>query len=101
MQQKEGSFRAAHAGTEADTRFVFCACAISAILNDWSGVNIDLTVSFIRACITYEGGIALLPGSEAHGGSTYCGLAALSLMGRLSSLTPSETKRLEYWCLQR
>jgi len=45
-------------------RFLFCACAISTALDDWSGIDRDKAVAFIRSCITYEGGIALLPGGE-------------------------------------
>jgi geranylgeranyl transferase type-1 subunit beta len=33
---------------ERDVRFVYCACAISYILNDWSGINIENTVNHIR-----------------------------------------------------
>ncbi len=43
----------------------------------------DLIVSvgsFISACQSYEGGIGGEPGIEAHGGYTYCGLAALCLL---------------------
>lgn len=33
---------------ERDVRFVYCACSISYILNDWSGLNIENTVKHIR-----------------------------------------------------
>ena len=33
-------------------------------------------------CQTYEGGFGGAPGMEAHGGYTFCGLAALVLLGR-------------------
>jgi hypothetical protein len=33
---------------ERDVRFIYCACSISYILNDWSGINIDRTVEHIR-----------------------------------------------------
>ena len=29
-------------------RFVYCACCISYVLNDWSGVNVEKTVEFIK-----------------------------------------------------
>ncbi len=35
---------------------------------------------------TYEGGIGGEPGNEAHGGYTYCGLAALMLVGKADVL---------------
>jgi len=37
----------------------------------------------IIASQTHEGGIANVIGGEAHGGFTFCGIAALALMGRL------------------
>lgn len=41
----------------------------------------------ISGCMqTYEGGIGGEPGNEAHGGYTYCGLAALMLVGRADVL---------------
>lgn len=33
-------------------------------------------------CQTYEGGFGGVPGMEAHGGYSFCGLAALMLMGK-------------------
>lgn len=32
---------------EADMRFLYCACAISYILDDWSGVDVDRAVNYI------------------------------------------------------
>jgi protein farnesyltransferase subunit beta len=40
-------------------------------------------VNFVVSCQTYEGGMGGEPFSEAHGGYTFCGLAALNLMGAL------------------
>lgn len=102
LQQPDGSFRATYDGGECDMRFLYCACAISAMLGDWSGVNVDLAASFVRSCVTYEGGIALVPGSEAHGGSCYTGLASLALMGKLDETLRVEGKdALASWCYSR
>jgi len=35
-------------GSENDMRFIFCASCISYILNDWSGMDVELTVDYIR-----------------------------------------------------
>jgi geranylgeranyl transferase type-1 subunit beta len=35
---------------------------------------------------SYDYGIGQGPGQESHGGSTYCAVAALHLMGRLDDL---------------
>lgn len=44
------------------------------------------TAEWIGRCQTYEGGLGGEPGLEAHGGYTFCGAAALSLLGRLDAL---------------
>jgi len=36
----------------------------------------------MRSCQTYEGGFAGCPGMEAHGGYSFCGLAALVMLGK-------------------
>jgi len=48
---------------------------------------------------TYEYAMAQGPGQEAHGGSTYCSIAALLLMGFLDHL-PHQDK-LVRWLLER
>lgn len=101
LQENSGSFRATYLPSECDTRFLFCACAISAMLNDWSAVDKDKAVQYVLDCITYEGGIALLEGSEAHGGSCYCAVAALALMDRLGSLSKDQRAALVKWCEMR
>lgn len=47
---------------------------------------------------TYEGGLGGEPGNEAHGGYTYCGLAAMALAGQLDAL---DLPRLTRWAVQR
>ena len=63
LQQANGSFAATMDANEADMRFLYCACAISAMLGDWSGIDIPKALSFISRCCTYEGGFGLIPGS--------------------------------------
>ncbi|KAF4524456.1 hypothetical protein B566_EDAN011879 [Ephemera danica] len=54
------------------------------------------------AANSYEGAIAQGPGLEAHGGTTYCAVAALSLMGRLHScLSKEQISHLQHWCISR
>ena len=64
LQEPNGSFRASIDGSESDMRFLYCACAISCILNDWSSVDIPRAVDYILSCITYEGAIGLNPGQQ-------------------------------------
>jgi geranylgeranyl transferase type-1 subunit beta len=48
-------------------RFVFCACAVSEILNDWTGFDIDKAVEFIRKSQNYDGGFGFAPSLESYG----------------------------------
>ena len=41
------------------------------------------------------------PNLEAHGGSTYCAVAALTLLGRLDALGASRMRKLTSWCVKR
>lgn len=81
LQQDDGSFMPIHIGAEADLRFVYCAAAISYMLDDWSGVDREKAKEYILNCQSYDGGFGLCPGLESHGGATYCAIASLRLMG--------------------
>lgn len=99
LQLPTGAFLATRLSTENDLRFVYCACVVAFILNDWSGINQDLCTNFILQCRTYEYAFGQTPGAEAHGGSTFCAIAALALMNRLENL--DHQNELIRWCLQR
>ncbi|KAL2916148.1 geranylgeranyl transferase type-1 subunit beta [Polyrhizophydium stewartii] len=86
---------------ERDMRFVFCACAISFILADWRGVDIPRAFDFIRKSKTYDHGFAQTPGQESHGGSTFCALASLYLMGELRDGATVDFKRTRAWLINR
>lgn len=47
---------------------------------------------------THEGGMSNVPGGEAHGGYTFCGVAALAVLGRLHEL---DVSRLIFWLSRR
>jgi geranylgeranyl transferase type-1 subunit beta len=98
LQRDDGSFQCIAVGSEFDMRFLYCACVISHLLGDWSVVNKDKAVDFIQSCVAYDGGISLIPGQEGHGGSTFCGVAALQLMDRLDVL---DAPRVIHWCVHR
>ncbi|XP_077216062.1 prenyltransferase family protein isoform X2 [Tasmannia lanceolata] len=108
LQQPDGCFMPIHTGAEKDLRFVYCAAAICSMLNDWSGMDKGKAMAYIIQCQSYDGGFGLVPGSESHGGATYCAVAALRLMGfiedDLSKCTSSsiiDVPSLLEWCLQR
>lgn len=101
LQLPDGSFTATFDGSENDVRFLYSACCICYILNDWSAIDIDLATTYLMRCLTYEGAFGQNPGSEAHGGSTFCAVASLSLMNRLSCLSEYQFDRLRMWCMNR
>ncbi|KAI7904846.1 terpenoid cyclases/protein prenyltransferase alpha-alpha toroid, partial [Cokeromyces recurvatus] len=100
LQQEDGSIAPSFQSLERDVRFIYCACSISYILNDWSGINIDKTVEHIKQLQSYEYAMAQCPEQEAHGGSTFCGVAALALMNKLEDGIVNKQKLIE-WCLFR
>lgn len=102
LQLPNGSFKPSVLGGESDMRLVYCAVAVSRLLNDWSGIDKDKCAQFIKNSLSYEGAFAQCPGAEAHGGSTYCALASLKLMSKLEdTLTSQEIDSLTRWCINR
>lgn len=114
LQQADGSFRAFEGG-ESDMRFVYCAAAICAMLRDgagagedlgeegasdeWEGMDAQRASEFVLSAQAFDGALGLAAGCEAHGGSTYTGLAALSLMGKLPRMPRRELAIC--WCASR
>ncbi|KAE8706255.1 Protein farnesyltransferase subunit beta [Hibiscus syriacus] len=49
-------------------------------------VSVTGSIAHILNCQTYEGGISGEPGSEAHGGYTFCGLATMILINEVDRL---------------
>jgi len=79
---------AIHYNGEMDMRGVYCGLVVADILNILQD-NEEFTRGvgdLISSCQTYEGGISCAPLGEAHGGYTFCGLAALLLLEEESKL---------------
>lgn len=85
MKQPNGGFRM-HDEGEIDVRACYTAISVASVLNILDDELIKNVGDFILSCQTYEGGIAGEPGSEAHGGYTFCGLAAMILIGEANRL---------------
>ncbi|RIB01474.1 terpenoid cyclases/protein prenyltransferase alpha-alpha toroid [Gigaspora rosea] len=100
LQKEDGSFTQTYQGMESDMRFVYCACAISYMLNDFSGINIDKVVQYIKESQSYDYGIGQGPGLESHGGSTYCAIASLYLLNKLDEGLLSKDKTI-FWLISR
>ncbi|GBG32677.1 Geranylgeranyl transferase type-1 subunit beta [Hondaea fermentalgiana] len=93
LQQPDGSFQAVAMGTENDMRFVFCACAVSFMLQDFSGIDVDKTARFILASQSYDGGFGILPNQETHAGAIYTAVGSLALLGRLDDIDRESLER--------
>ena len=137
LQKEDGSFVAIssncmhhnHRTSEADTdkeeendddcdlRFMYTAIAIWYLLKPSNNnddddsqppiINIQTATSYILSCISYDGSLGLTPGREGHGGSTFCGIASLYLMGMLDDVMEHREELkgwkddLIRWCVTR
>ncbi|KAK4272096.1 hypothetical protein QN277_020695 [Acacia crassicarpa] len=97
MKQPDGGFRMHDVG-EIDVRACYTAISVASVLNILDNELISNVGDFILSCQTYEGGIAGEPGSEAHGGYTFCGLATMILIDEVNRL---DLPRLTEWVVFR
>lgn len=86
-----------HENGECDLRGIYIVSLIGKTLCMKEDV-FEGVVEEVVACQTYEGGLTNSPGGEAHGGYTFCGVAALSLLGQLERL---DISRLMFWLSHR
>ncbi|KAI4346986.1 hypothetical protein L6164_007842 [Bauhinia variegata] len=93
MKHPSGGFRM-HDEGEIDVRACYTAISVASVLNILDDDLIQNVGDYIVSCQTYEGGIAGEPGSEAHGGYTYCGLATMILIDKVNRL---DLPRLLEW----
>ncbi|KAF8073552.1 terpenoid cyclases/protein prenyltransferase alpha-alpha toroid [Lyophyllum atratum] len=101
-QRDDGSFSTVPGSNETDLRSLYCAFAISHMLDDWSAVNKDQAIAFIASCRTYEGGYGQAPFCEAQGGTTYIAIASLHLMPPTPAplLTAAERQLTIQWLVR-
>lgn len=64
----------------------YCALSVAALTNLLTPELTENCIEFIVKAQTYEGGIGPYPGKEAHNGYTFCGLAAMEILGGMSRL---------------
>lgn len=93
----EGAFTM-HRDGEVDIRGAYCAVVAAHLTNIMSPELFEGTAEWIAKCQTYEGGFSGEPGLEAHGGYTFCGYAALVLLGKHNIIN---NKRLLRWVASR
>ena len=61
-------------------RGTYCAIVSAMLTNVLCPDLLSNTVEWIVSCQSYEGGFSAIPGTEAHGGYTFCGFATLALL---------------------
>lgn len=93
-----------------DVRMAYTASLAAKVAGGKPLFDVPAAVEFVRRCETWEGGYAGRPGIESHGrfavlswanppgGTNYCALAALSLLGALDKADVAGSSR---WLLQR
>lgn len=81
LKNPNGSF-AVCVGGETDVRGVYCALTIMSLLRlPVTASLLENTSNYLTSCQTYEGGFgANSTANEAHGGYTFCALAALCIL---------------------
>lgn len=88
LKEPDGSFRVSQSG-EVDIRGVYCLLAVANLLGIMTEELVEGTREWVKSCQTYEGGFASAaigvgeagtPLGEAHGGYTFCALAAWVLL---------------------
>ncbi|NWR82047.1 FNTB farnesyltransferase, partial [Centropus unirufus] len=61
-------------------RSAYCAASVASLTNVLTPALFAGTAEWIARCQNWEGGIGGVPGMEAHGGYTFCGMAALVIL---------------------
>lgn len=82
VREPSGAFRM-HVDGEVDVRGAYCALSaakLSGLTDNQIQELFKDTPSWIKQCQTYEGGFGGVPGLEAHGGYSFCAVAALLLL---------------------
>eukprot|EP00555_Chaetoceros_dichaeta_P014826 CAMPEP_0198276034 /NCGR_PEP_ID=MMETSP1447-20131203/65096_1 /TAXON_ID=420782 /ORGANISM="Chaetoceros dichaeta, Strain CCMP1751" /LENGTH=624 /DNA_ID=CAMNT_0043970951 /DNA_START=43 /DNA_END=1917 /DNA_ORIENTATION=- len=72
-------YRMHHDG-EVDVRATYTLCAMASLLNILTESLTEGMMEYIISCQTFEGGFGGVPYAEAHGGYTFCALAALHIL---------------------
>lgn len=80
-QRQDGSFTTVPGDDkgENDLRCLYCAFAISEMLNCWDGIDVPKALDFVSKCRTPSGGYGQEPFCEPHAGMTFVALASLYL----------------------
>jgi protein farnesyltransferase subunit beta len=118
LKQPDGSFLVSTGG-EVDVRGTYCLLVVAVLLDLLTPALVAGTPAFLASCQTYEGGFAsasqpfFAPGGallraprpplgEAHGGYTFCAVAAWTLLRPYTRALPAaERPALDVRALRR
>lgn len=94
---------------EPDSRCAYMATGILRALHrvpsptdvNGSAIDVRAATDFLTGTRTYEGGLGVVAGAEAHSGYTFCGLATLRTLQRAAGDTERDSREdwetAEYW----
>lgn len=103
---ESGGFRVQLDG-EIDTRGLYTVLCVADIMNIWDENLTKGCFEFIVRCQTYEGGFGGEPFNEAHGGYSFCALAALCLLRKHNTISEENIRQninlelLRHWVVNR
>lgn len=84
MKLDNGAFRVSEGG-EVDVRACYCALSVASMVGLLEGERGDGLrkgcAEWLRSLQGFDGGMGGEAGGESHGGNTYCGLAAMMILG--------------------
>lgn len=98
--KKRGGGFSMHVDGEADVRASYTVLAVASLLNILTPELCSGVAEYVASCQTYEGGFGGEPHNEAHGGYTFCGLAALVILGK-KAVQAVDMESLCRWVAQR
>ena len=85
-------------GNGDSCRGTYCALSVASLLNLLTPELTSGCAQFIQSCQSFQGGLAGYPGVEAHGGYTYCAVAALTLLDAMDQV---DLDQLLFWFVSR
>lgn len=92
VKAPSGAFMVQRDG-EIDTRGCYLALSVASLVNIMTPELTAGTAEWLLSCQNWEGGFGGEPGNEAHGGYSYCGLAALMILGQANRINLNALQR--------
>jgi protein farnesyltransferase subunit beta len=101
LARPDGSFSIAPDAGETDARALYSALAAAALAGVLDDDIAHPAARYARTLVAFDGGLAGEPGAEAHGGNTYCGVAAVAIAGALHVQPALDTEAILDWAAMK